>query len=180
MEDYNAQVEENRRSPKNRFLGLFCHASDVDDHWGFNWSFKCGVAVFSIIFGIWTIFDIPSIAYYMKYYRDWFTFWCIVRFLSDLIAITAIIFSICSIFQNNFRRATIAYYLLIVSLIFNTGFIIYCITCLFDGRYWRTIGFYIIVWILNEFVLFIFVWILFCNMVDIGRKNRIAMASNPF
>ena len=45
------EIEENRRNPKNRFLGLFCHASDVDDHWGFNWSFKCGVFVFSILIG---------------------------------------------------------------------------------------------------------------------------------
>ena len=59
-QEYTSAETENKRNPKNRFLGLFCHASDVDDHWGFNWSFACGVVVFSIVFGIWTIFDIVS------------------------------------------------------------------------------------------------------------------------
>ena len=37
MSDYQAaQQEENMRNPKNRFLGLFCHASEVGDSWGFN------------------------------------------------------------------------------------------------------------------------------------------------
>ena len=56
-EDYQRAQEENLRSPKNRFLGIFCHANEVNDHWGPNWSFGCGVIFFSVLVGIWTIFD---------------------------------------------------------------------------------------------------------------------------
>ena len=181
MEGNDAAVEENRRNPKNRFLGLFCHASDVDDHWGFNWSFKCGVFVFSILIGAGTIFDAASLSKVMRRITTgWFIFWCIVRFFSDLIAIIAIIVALMSIFQSDFRKATTAYYLLMLSLVFNTAFIIYCIVSVFSASFWRSTGFRLIIWMLNEFVILIFDWILFCNMVDIGRKNRQAMASNPF
>ena len=180
--DYQDQaVEENRRNPKNRFLGLFCHASDVDDHWGPNLSFKCGVILFSVIMGIWTIYDIPSISLRMgRMSGSLFPYFCILRFFSDLLVIIAIIYAICSIFQNNYRRATIAYYVLTVSLIIDTVFNIYIITCFFSSYYWSNLGFRLIIWLLNEFVLFIFVWILFCNMVDINRKNKQSMVSNPF
>ena len=33
--DYQITLEEeNKRNPKNRFLGLFCHASEIDITWG--------------------------------------------------------------------------------------------------------------------------------------------------
>ena len=181
--DYQAAQTENLRNPKNRFLGLFCHANQVDDHWGCNWSFGCGVALFSCLVGIWTIFDAVTMCRLMTNQlrgRTGFTVWCIIRFLSDFIAIIAMIFAILSVRQINFKRATIGYYMLIVSLILNTAFVIYCITCFFDSYFWRATTFRIIIWLLNEFVLFIFCWILFCNMVDIGRKKRNAAASNPF
>ena len=100
--------------------------------------------------------------------------------IADLFAIVAMGFANVSVCQTNFRRATIGYYLLIVCLILNTAFIIYCITCFFDYNFWKVTTFNIILWLLNEFVLFIFCWILFCNMVDIGRKKRAQTASNPF
>ena len=176
------EIEENRRNPKNRFLGLFCHASDVDDHWGFNWSFKCGVCVFSILVGIWTIFDISTMAYIINrsYLNSWFTFFFFFRFVSDFIAIVGIIFAFCSITQSHFNKATTAYYLLVGSFALNTAFIVYCIVSVFNRYFWRTTTYRFIIWLLNEFVLLIFTWILFCNMVDIGRRNRNAMASNPF
>ncbi len=179
--DYQRAQEENLRSPKNRFLGLFCHANQVDDHWGHNWSFGCGVIFFSVLVGIWTIFDTVTMSLLMRYsIRGWFVFWCIIRFVSDLIAIIAMLIAICSVFQVHFKKATAAYYMLIVSLIFNTAFFIYCITCFFDSFFWRTTTYRIIIWMLNEVVLFIFTWILFCNMVDVGRKIRAAQATNPF
>ncbi len=181
MEGNDYAVQENRRNPKNRFLGLFCHASDVDKEWGFHWSFKCGVFVFSIFIGAWTIFDAISISNVLRrIYSGWFIFWCIIRFFSDLVAIVAIIIALMSIFQSSFGKATTAYYLLMLSLVFNTAFIIYCIIKLFSAEFWRATGFRLIIWMLNEFVILIFDWILFCNMVDIGRKNREAMGSNPF
>jgi len=174
------EIEANRRNPKNRFLLLFCHASEVDDHWGYKWSFKCGTFVFSILIGIWTIFDIISLSRLIPKKRKWFAFWCIIRFVSDLIAIIGILLAFMSIFQSNFKKATVAYYSLYLSLVLNTAFIVYCIVSIFDKTFWTFTGFSLIIWMLNEIILFIFIWILFCNMVVIGRKQREAMASNPF
>ena len=174
------EVAANRRSPKNRFLLLFCHAESVDDHWGCNWTFQCGVIMAGILIGVWTIFDITTLSRLLAkgYFSKWFTFWCGMRFISDLFAIIAIVMSIISISKINFKLATISYYTLMVSLFINTAFVIYCITCIFDRYFWTNTTFQIIIWILNEFVLVIGDWILFCNMVDIGRKIRKALSSN--
>ena len=180
-EDYQRAQEENLRSPKNRFLGIFCHANQVDDHWGPNWSFGCGVIFFSVLVGIWTIFDTVSMSLLIKRtIRGWFIFWCCIRFVSDIIAIIAMIIAMLSVSQTNFKKATVAYYMMIVSLIFNTAFFIYCIISIFDVNFWKATTFRIIVWMLNEVVLFIFCWMLFANMVDIGRKVRTTIGSNPF
>ena len=56
--DYQITLEEeNRRNPKNRFLGLFCHASEVDTTWGCKCPFWVGVFLLSIVGGIETIVD---------------------------------------------------------------------------------------------------------------------------
>ena len=182
-QEYLSAETENRRNPKNRFLGLFCHANQVDDHWGFNWSFACGVIIFSIVFGIWTIFDIVSMDKVLSrswYTSGWFPGFCVIRFISDFIAIIAIIVSILSIVRTNFKLATAAYYLLIISLILDIAFLIDCICNFFNRSFWRAVNFRVIVWLANLFVLFIFCWILFCNMVDIGRKIRANVGANPF
>ena len=182
MSDYQAaQQEENMRNPKNRFLGLFCHASEVGDSWGFNWPFWCGVLMFSILIGVMTLIDISHIfTEFFKVVTGWFAFWFVVRMISDFIALIGIIFSAISCIQNNFSRATIAYYCMILSLVLNSLFIGYCIFRLFDGQFWKITTYRLIVWLCNEFVLFLFCWILFCNMVVIGRKARQQAASNPF
>ena len=180
-EDYQRAQEENLRSPKNRFLGIFCHANQVDDHWGPNWSFGCGVIFFSVLVGIWTIFDTVTMGILIdRTFSGWTIFWFIVRLVSDFIAIIAMIIAMLSVCQTNFKKATIAYYMLYASLILNTAFFIYCITRFFNATFWRLTTYRIIVWMLNEFVLFIFCWILFANMVDIGRKIKTNIASNPF
>ena len=175
------EIEENQRSPKNRFLGLFCHASEVNNSWGMNWPFSCGVILFSIVIGLMTIFDISAIfTTFFRSQHGWFLFWFVIRFFSDLLALIAIVLATMSIIQTNFSRATIAYYTLIVSLICNTFFCGYCIFRIFDGAFWRATTYRLIIWLLNEFIIFIFCWILFCNMVDIGRKNREKAAANAF
>ena len=182
-QEYTSAETENKRNPKNRFLGLFCHASDVDDHWGFNWSFACGVVVFSIVFGVWTIFDIVSMEKVLRlsyYTGGWFPFFCVVRFISDFFVFVAIIVAILSIVRTDFKMATIAYYVLIVSLIFDVAFLIDCIVNFFNSRFWINVNFRIIIWLMNIIVLFLFCWILFCNMVDIGRKIRANAAMNQF
>ena len=181
MENYeNAKdIEENKKSPKNKFLGLFCHASEVNTSWGFNWPFSCGVIVFSILIGLMTILDITAI--FTKFFNNvkgWFLFWFVVRFFSDLIALLAIVFAILSIVQTNFTNATIAYYELILSFICNTLFCGYCIFRIFDGEFWKITTYRLVIWLLNEFIIFIFCWIFFCNMVDIGRKIKVNEAAD--
>ena len=131
MSDYTAAngAETTDRNPKNRFLGLFCHANQVSDSWGYNWPFYCGVIMFSIVIGIMTLFDVSVI--FTKFFdqtKDWFLLWFIIRFISDLIALIGIVFAIMSIIQSNFIRATIGYYCMVLSLILNTLFCGYCIS----------------------------------------------------
>ena len=174
MSDYQAaQQEENMRNPKIRFLGLFCDESEVDYSWGFNWSFSCGVYMFSILFGYMTLNDISAIftEFFIKV-TGWFTFWFVLRMISDFIALIGIVFSVLSCSQNNFSRATIAYYCMILSLVLNLLFIGYCIFRLFDGQFLKITTYRLIVCLFNEFVLFLFCWILFCNMAVMGRKLR--------
>ena len=175
MADYQPATaeEENRRNPKNRFMFLFCHASEVDQSWGKNWSFGCGVVIFSIICGIMAIFDVSvTFGNYFKNIRNWFLFMFVIRFISNLITLTGIIFGIISIIQSSFQRATIAYYAMVISFLLNLIFCIYCIFRIFSADFWKKTTYRIVVWLLNEFVLLLFCWILFCNMVNIGRKNR--------
>ena len=57
MYDYPSQQDDDdgcHLNPHNRFLLIFCHASDVSEGWGCvmcggrTFSFKCGVVIFSI------------------------------------------------------------------------------------------------------------------------------------
>jgi len=181
MSDYTNSEVITDRSAKNRFLGLFCHANQVGESWGYNWPFYCGVIMFSILIGIMTLFDVSAI--FTKLFKDangWLLFWIIIRFISDLIALIGIIFAIMSIIQSNFIRATIGYYCMVLSLILNTLFCGYCIISIFDKDFWKKITYRLIIWLLNEFCLFLFCWVLFCNMVDIGRQNKKAAASTTY
>ena len=182
MSDYQATAqEENMRNPKNRFFGLFCHANEVDNSWGMNWPFWCGVLIFGIVIGLMTLLDMGSIfTTFFGNVRGWFLFWFIIRCISDFIALIGIVFAALSIMSNNFTRATIAYYAMILSFVCNTAFCVYCIFRIFDGSFWRATTYRFVVWLVNEFVLFLFCWILFCNMVVIGRKNREQAAANTF
>ena len=161
------------RSAKNRFLGFLWHANQVNDYWGYNWSFSCGVVVFSIAIGIMTLFDIN--AFFTGLFNDtdtWLLFWLIVRFISDFITLIGIILAIISIIQSNFTHATIGYYCIVLSLLLNFAFCVYCIISIFDKKFWEKTTYRIVVWLFNEVCLFVFCWILFCNMVDVGRQNK--------
>ena len=182
MSDYtNANTAETTdRTAKNRFLGFLWHANQVNESWGYNWSFSCGVVVFSIVVGIMTLFDVS--AFFTDLFKKadhWLLFWLIIRFVSDLITLIGIIFAIMSIIQSNFTRATIGYYCMVLSLLLNLVFCGYCIFSIFDGDFWKKTTYRLVVWLLNEFLLFIFCWVLFCNMVDIGRQNKRA-AQNTY
>jgi len=179
MSDYQNQqeMEENQRNPKNRFLGLFCHANQVDSSWGLNWPFWCGVLMFSIVIGIISIYDFSVCATHMRYFKGGLDkVFYLLRILSNVVALIGIIFAALSIIKTSFQYATIAYYTEILSFIINTVFIIYFLFFNFLSRYWYEL----IIWGFCDFILLLFLWILFCNMVDIGRKIRQAAASNTF
>ena len=182
MSDYNNanNAEITDKSAKNRFLGFLWHANQVNESWGYNWSFSCGVVVFSIAISIMTLFDLN--AFFTGLFGDaddWLLVWLIIRFVSDFITLIGITFAILSIIQSNFIRATIGYYCMVLSLLINLAFCVYCIVSIFDKEFWETTTYRIVVWLFNEVCLFVFCWILFCNMVDIGRQNKRA-AQNTY
>ena len=174
-EDYQAAQaqQENQRNPKNRFLLFFCHANDVDNTWGHNWPFSLGVFLFSAITFLVIIYDISARASgYIHYGRGFVIGFYILKLVSDFIALIGICMAIYSICKTSFKYATISYYIIALVFAIHTIFIIYCIYAMFTGEYFSCTRISIIIWALEEFDLLIFAWILFCNMVDIGRKIR--------
>ena len=178
MTEYQDQAtQEAMRNPKNRFLFLFCHANDVGDSWGLNWPFYVGVIIFSILVGIITFFDL----YYI--FKDkcfekatgWFFFMFIVRLVSDGFAFVSIFFGFKSACRGvDSLSGAIAYYAILISLLLNTIFCIYCICSFLSGGFWEIVGWKVITFFLQEPILFAFAWILFGNMVEVARKIRSA------
>ena len=177
MDDYQITFaeEQNLRNPKNRFLGCFCHANEVDDTWGCGLSFSCGIIFFSILVGLGVIYDYPIISGIQYkvlrwYWFNWLTFFIILRVISDVFAVVGIVYALVSICGTNYKRAVIAYYCFIVTLVINT---VYSIAFIFlTFKYYLYVGLIIFGWVIDEFFLILFCWFLFCNMVVIGRKNR--------
>lgn len=174
--------EQNLRNPKNRFLGLFCHANEVDNSWGCKCPFWVGIVLLSIIVGSSALSDIPSIRTitHVLYWINFFTGMIILRIISDFCAIIGIIFAICSIIKSNYNNSVVAYYCLTATFVINTIFSIYIMLILFFYSYYRYIHLRFIPWFIDEFILVLFCWFLFCNMVVIGRRNRQIAASNTF
>ncbi len=175
MDDYQRAEEENRRNPKNRFLGLFCHASEVDNSWGCNLSFGTGVIIFSIIIGIAAGFDIYFIAKNKIYSSGAYTgsvfkFFMSLKVLADIVVCFAIITGCYSVHAQNLKFSIISYYLAILSFIFGTIFLISSFYYMF--KYYNYVLIYIIPWGIYEFAMVLFCWILFCNQVYLGRVQR--------
>ena len=182
--DYQITLSEenNLRNPKNRFLGLFCHANEVDTTWGCKCPFWVGIAIFSIIIGGGAISDIPTIKS-IGVYLVWinlFTIFIILRIISDLFTIIGIIYALFSICKSHYRASIIAYYCLVVTFVINTVFFIFIILIIFHSYYRRILAFRILGWSFDYFCLLLFCWFLFCNMVNIGRRNRQQATANSF
>ena len=182
-ENYKLQVQENLRNPKNRFLGCFCHAKDVDSSWGCNWSFQTGVIIFSIVILICSAFDIYEIAYkkcFVYSPNGLFTFFFIFKVVSDVLNFTSIVIGIVAVAKIHLRLSIIAYWMAVLSLLLNTIFFIYIFIAIFFyvDRIWRIM----ITVVLLEIGLILYSWILFANQVDIGRKKKAeaAQANSPF
>ena len=173
-EYYNRAEQENLTNPKNRFLGLFCHAKEVGESWGYNWSFPTGVVIFSIIIGFASFWDLYFIAKKEVFKSEIYTFifklWVIVKIFSDFISFAGIAMACYAVNRGNLKYSVISYYVIVLSLLLNTIFLITCIYYLF--KYPGFIGLFCIPWGILEFGLILFSWILFCNQVYLGRKQR--------
>ena len=171
-EDYQKAQRENMTNPKNRFLGCFCHAKEVDNSWGCDWSFSCGVILFSFIIGIGAFSDIYYIAK-----EDIFTkgegilrFMLVVKIISDFISFAAIGISCFAVHKENLTYSIVSYYVAVLSFLIHSLFLIYCLISIFGN--FRIIGFFIFPWAFLEFCLLLFCWILFANQVYLGRKRK--------
>ena len=184
MSDYDYQItfSDNDRNPKNRFFGVFCHANEVDNSWGCNLSFSCGLIFLSIFIGLGALSDIiffRSVFTSIRWF-NFFHFMFFMRILSDLLVIIGIIYAILSICKINFKFATVAYYCIIISFLIDLSFTIYIIVLLIFYNFWSLINYRIIVWAIDGAIMFLFCWFSFCNMVVIGRKSRQLTSVNNF
>ena len=75
MYDYPSQQDDDdgcHLNPHNRFLLIFCHASDVSEGWGCvmcggrTFSFKCGVVIFSIVMAVGAVNDFIGLIFFSR------------------------------------------------------------------------------------------------------------------
>ncbi len=72
-----------------------------------------------------------------------------------------------------FCPATTAYYIMMLAFLLHTSFCVYCIFNILTWAFWKKVGIINgILWGIEEYLLLLFTWILFCNMVTVGRKKR--------
>ena len=182
-ENYKLQVQENLRNPKNRYLGCFCHAKDVDNSWGCNWSFQRGVIVFSIVVFICSVADVYHIAgreVFKNSPNGLFTFFFIFKVVSDVLNFITMGLGFAGVGQHNLKLSIIAYWLSVASLALNTIFFIYIFVIIFI---WPKLVWPIMLTVIFlEIGLVILSWILFANQVDLGRRKKAeaAQANSPF
>ena len=171
-DDYKRAEQENLTNPKNRFLFLFCHAKEVDNSWGCDWSFSTGVIMFSIVIGLSAFFDIYYLAKADVFGNSTtgLKVWFVIKILSDFIAFVGIGMACYAVSKQNLKFSIISYYVIVLSFILNTLFLISCFYYIFTNP--KIILLYFIPWGIYEFGLILFCWILFCNQVYLGRKQR--------
>ena len=173
-DDYQRREQENLTNPKNRFLGLFCHAKEIDNSWGCGWSFATGVVIFSFIIGVASLMDIYYIAekniFAAKDVSGTFKFMLSIKIISDLISFIGIGIACYAVNKENLTYSIVCYYVIVLSFLLNSIFLVYSIIAIF--YYPKLIGAFFVPWIILEFCLFWFCWILFANEVYLGRKTR--------
>ena len=183
MEDdnYKLKQQENLRNPKNRFLGLFCHANSVDSSWGCDWSFQTGVVMFSVVILICSFYDVYEIAgnkVFQNTPNGLYSFFFGLKVFSDVINFIGIIMSCFAVYKENLKYSIISYWVAVASLLLNTLFFIYVFIAMFS--FWDKIWHILPTTILLEIGLVLFGWILFCNQVDLARKKRAAANQNTY
>ena len=173
-DEYQRAQQENLSNPKNRYFGLFCHAREIDNSWGCGWSFATGVIIFSIIMGIACFVDIYFIAA-EKIFNSYavnkgFKFMMVLKILSDLVSLIGIIIACIAVNKENLTYSIVCYYVVVLSFLLNTIFVVYTIVAIF--YFFDVIKYFFGPWLALEFILFWFCWILFANQVYLGRKRR--------
>ena len=180
-DEYKKAQQENLQNPKNRFLGICCHAREIDSSWGCDWSFQTGVVMFGVIILIASFFDIYEIAdveIFKKSPNGFFSFCYGVKVFTDLINLITVIASCFALNKEHLKLSVICYYLSVLSLLLTSLFCLFIFIEIFI--HWSLVWREFIAVIILEIALFLFSWILFCNQVDLGRKRRAAMNASPY
>ena len=180
-DDYRLKEQENLRNPKNRFLGIFCHAKDVDTSWGCDWSFGTGVVIFSIVILVASFADAYTMAereVFKKAPNGLYSFFFGLKVLEDIVNFSVIIIACFGVYRENLKLSIISYWGSVCSFLLNTLFFIYIFIAMF--YFWDKIWPEIPSTIVLEIGLVLFSWILFCNQVDVGRKKRSAVATSNY
>ena len=99
-----------------------------------------------------------------------------LKLVADSLCILAALIAFCSLCTSNHCISIISYYVGFISFVLNTSFLIFVITRITNSSFWSQIGFTsignVFLWFAFEYVWLLFTWMLFCNMVDIRRKNE--------
>ena len=177
QDEYKKAEQENLQNPKNRFLGICCHAREIDSSWGCDWSFQTGVVMFGVLILIASFSDIYIIAD-NKVFKDsklgGFGKFCFaVKVLVDVINLIIVIASCFALNIERLKLAIICYYVGVINLLLTTLFCVFILIEIFIN--WDVVWKEFISLIVLEPSLFLFDWILFCNQVDLGRKRKAAM-----
>ena len=174
-------------NPKNRFLLVCCHTYEVDKGWGCGcfgcraFPFSLGVIIFGIIMITNCFKDFCEIQYanYLKESRirtDTFVRFFYFKLFADFLCVLGGILGFFTVWTFSYCLSVVSYYVVAVSFVLNTIFIIYVITEITSARFWLSVGILkvlsVISWFFYEYVWLIFTWLLFCNMVDIYRKKQ--------
>ena len=173
--------QDSQYNPKNRFLFCCCHSDYVDVGWGCGccgcraFPFSWGVYIFSLIMIVADFKDIYDIAKsgYIEDLKGLFKKFFIVKLISEFVCLLSIITAIYSVRKQSYCYSIVAYYIAFISFIGNSVFCGYAITRVFEVSFWKTVGVSSpIIWGIVEYIWLLFAWILFCNMVDIKRKEN--------
>ena len=175
------QQQDSKYNPMNRFLFCCCHTDEVDVGWGCGccgcraFPFSCGVLIFSAIMLVATIKDIIDIRSnsYVSKTKGYFKTLFYVKIAGDCVCILAALVGLYSLKTVSYCKSIIAYYLGFISFAANSVFCGYALSLVNTFSFWWTIGFTTpVVWGIVEYILLLFDWILFCNMVNMKRKER--------
>ena len=175
-------------NPHNRFLFIFCHASDVSEN---GWAclccgrrvlnFKIAVFLFSGIMMFCSIndfIDLMPINYLNDKSDDFFIKMYYIKLLNDIFIFLSVLFALYSIFRIKYCISVMSYYLALICFYFNTFFCVYILTQIkkqnirtflkncFKGKF-----FTYLFWCFFDYVLLLYTWILFCLMIQ-GRRRR--------